>query len=149
MKKFAICLFVLITTFLIGFCCYSFSPTGIAEAKVLSLMKELHQAEQTKDEQKLKEILADEISWSRYKDERFLTRGQVIENIKNAECEVESTEAIFIFTKVERTKVKIYFVMQQKFNYRDGSHSEHNGNYIYTFENQQDTWKLTTIHLEN
>jgi len=107
MRKYAACLSSLILTSLLGFGFYSFSPDGIAEAEVLGLMKELHIAEKNKDEGKLKQILADKISWSRNKDERFLTKQQVIENLKNTEYEIKSTTARFISTKIEDNKIKI------------------------------------------
>lgn len=148
-KRLINCSIVLAATFLFGLGFYTFSSTGIAEAEVLDLMDQLHQAEKNRDEKKLEEIFADEIFWSRHKDERFVTKKQAIENIKNAECRVKSTEATFVFTKVEYDKVKVSFEMQQKFICADENDSNHRGDYFYVFEKQQDKWKLTTIHLEN
>ena len=149
MKNFVICLFISAVTFLLGFNFYSYSSVGIAESEVLTVMNELHAAEQNKDEEKLKQILADEISWSRYRDQRFFTKQQAIENIDNFEFEHISTETEFVSTEIENNQVKVYFMMKQTFVGEDDKPFVYTAHYTYLFEKQHDRWKLTSIHLEN
>jgi len=82
MKNFVACLFVSVSTLLLGFGFYSFSPDGIAKSKVLVLMKEFYETEKNRDEEKLKQILANEISWSRNREQKLFTKKQFIENLK-------------------------------------------------------------------
>lgn len=149
MKKITAYLFILIITFWIGFMFYSYSPSGISESKVLDLMNNLHKAEQNKEEENLDQILANEISYSRYNDQRIVTKRQFIEDIKNNEFEIQSIHPLFISTKVEKNQVRVHFEMKLKFIGEDQKILDHTGDYTYTFEKQQDEWKLTAIHFEN
>ncbi|HXG83548.1 MAG TPA: nuclear transport factor 2 family protein [Pyrinomonadaceae bacterium] len=149
MKNFVACLFVSVSTLLLRFGFYSFSPDGIAKSKVLVLMKELHEAEKNRDEEKLKQILANEISWSRNREQKLFTKKQFIEKFKNIEFEIKSTDAILFSTEIQGNKVRVYFTMKQTFVGENIKTLTHVGDYIYTFEKQQDKWKLTSIHLEN
>ncbi len=128
MNIFTSCLFILLVTFLIGLGFYSCSPTGIAEAKVLDLMNQLHQAEQIKIKEKLKQIFADEISGPATKMKDRYER-QTIENISNAEFEIESTEATFVFTTVESDKVKILFLCGKNLFRQTEATVEHHADY--------------------
>lgn len=149
MKNFAACLFVSVSTLLLGFGFYSFSPDEIAKSKVLVLMKEFHEAEKNRDEEKLKQILSNEISWSRNREQKLFTKKQFIEKIENIEFEIKSTDAILVSTKIQGNKVRVYFTMKQTFAGENIKTLTHAGDYIYTFKKQLDKWKLTSIHLEN
>ena len=149
MKKIITYLVVLIITFWLGFMFYSYSLSGIAESKVLDLTNKLHKAEQNKEEENLNQILANEISYSRYDDQRIISKRQFIEDLKNNEFEIRSIEALSISTKVEKNQVRVYFEMKLKFIGEDQKTLDHIGDYTYTFEKQQDEWKLTAIHFEN
>lgn len=54
-----------------------------------------------------------------------------------------------VSTEIQGNKVRVYFTMKQTFVGENIKTLTHVGDYIYTFEKQQDKWKLTSIHLEN
>lgn len=149
MKNIGICLIALAATALIGFCFYSYSPTGIDEAEVLNAMSRLHHAEQSKDIEKLNQIFADEISWSHNREQKTYTKKQIVDFVAKANFHIESIKAFFVSTKIEENKAQVFFTMIVTFIDEDGKPFDHTGDYVYTFKKRQSEWKLTATHLEN
>jgi ketosteroid isomerase-like protein len=150
MGKFLSCLFTLILAFLIGFGVYSIHSNTLAKNEVLKLTGEFHDAERKKDAEKLKEILGNEISYYRYKDRKIFSKEEFIENIKNIRFEIESIKGNFFSSEVvNNEQLKVYFTMQITFINDDGISFNHVGDYTYTFEKQENQWKLIAIYFEN
>jgi hypothetical protein len=111
MKRFFLQLLIVLVTFRLGLMAYDLTDRGTAEAQALHFAAELHEAERTRNVDRLKLLSADTLVWklNRYSPQT-LSREEFAERIVSFEGEIVNIDTMMMSANAEDDRVTVNFL---------------------------------------
>lgn len=150
MKRFFFQLLIVLVTFRLGLVAYD-TDRGTAEAQAIHFATELHEAERTRNADRLKLLSADTLllTWNR-EPPRTLSRDEFADKNLSFEGEIVHIDAMMMSANAEDDRVTVNFWMKMTADFgEDKNPAYHIGRYQYVLERQSDDWKLVEIRVKN
>lgn len=138
------------TTFCVGLAGYDSSEGGLAEAEGVRLTTSLHEAEQTRDDKRLRSIVSAMIRIRIFSQEESLTRDRFIGRIRDFGGEITQIDATWMTANAVNDRVVVSFWMKMSAIFPDQDIPQiHAGFYRYEFCREADAWKLCGVWVQN